>query len=789
MSSNPERLLLGLVDLSGHVVHGYVLDPEHESEALVVELLLDGLPYRVARADQFNATLAREGARDAFHGFVFVVPQALLESAALAEVRLANDGVLIGQSLQLPADGRPALAALGPGHVAWLGGLRFGGWVAAEKADDVVLRGLIDENQVVEARSSGWTTVALQGMELAVPAFSFHLPTRFADGRAHRIDLVTPNGEVLPPGPVTFVAFEDGLARFLARQSDVASEQVRGALFDKLIPQSLPFDAFDAWLRRFPPQPPDGSRSPPVAIALIGEHGLDESLASLQDQDYGWVAGVLPWRGDAADFDPGELDLFLEGEAASCEVVIFALSGTLFQAGALATLAGCLADGYGAECAYSDVIAGGSEEPPMLVAYPAFDRERFLEQGYAAWFFALTREAALAAGRAGANNLFRVFDSSGRGDGGSDATPLHVPAFLAILPPLPLARALPSLVEAGRRSCAAADVQARIEPLVTARFPAVRVRRRPPRGLVSIVISVRNGAENLRRCMAGLKAQVSAHDLEFIVVDNDSSTPDTADLLAEIATDGVQIVRLRGPRNLARSANCGVAIASGDKVCFVDQHVVLGSTDAIDEMVGRCAGASAVGGMLTGPSGGIGDAGLVLSFRDGAVKAFGGHAVDDPGYAEMLQTAREVSALSGELLMVHRETFLAAGGMDEVGFPLFFPSVALCLKLRAAGHRLVFTPHARGLWSGSMGKGPPKDDEGRARFDRELARLRATWPAALSNDLFYNPMLALDGPPYSALAWPPRGCEPRRPTRPASAAADRVSDAGEPPAQGSDGGS
>jgi hypothetical protein len=43
--------------------------------------------------------------------------------------------------------------------------------------------------------------------------------------------------------------------------------------------------------------------------------------------------------------------------------------------------------------------------------------------------------------------------------------------------------------------------------------------------------------------------------------------------------------------------------------------------------------------------------------------------------------------------------------------------------------------------------------------------LRQRWPAAIDNDRFYSPVLALNGPLHAALAWPPRDTRPRWPDR------------------------
>jgi len=54
---------------------------------------------------------------------------------------------------------------------------------------------------------------------------------------------------------------------------------------------------------------------------------------------------------------------------------------------------------------------------------------------------------------------------------------------------------------------------------------------------------------------------------------------------------------------------------------------------------------------------------------------------------------REVDWVSGAFLVARREAFEAAGGFDE-GFFLYYEDIDLCLRLRAAGRRVVFVPEA-----------------------------------------------------------------------------------------------
>ena len=99
--------------------------------------------------------------------------------------------------------------------------------------------------------------------------------------------------------------------------------------------------------------------------------------------------------------------------------------------------------------------------------------------------------------------------------------------------------------------------------------------------------------------------------------------------------------------------------------------------------------------------------------------------------------------------------------MDEVLFPVNFNDVDYCLKLRARGQSIVFTPHAKLLKLGSAAPAPELAPDRKARLDRELRNLRSKWGSVLAADPYYSPLLSRDQMPYSALAWPPGSAEPR----------------------------
>ena len=46
-------------------------------------------------------------------------------------------------------------------------------------------------------------------------------------------------------------------------------------------------------------------------------------------------------------------------------------------------------------------------------------------------------------------------------------------------------------------------------------------------------------------------------------------------------------------------------------------------------------------------------------------------------------------------MLTRRADYEHVGGFDEINFPINFNDVDYCLKLRALGKRIVFTPHAQ----------------------------------------------------------------------------------------------
>jgi O-antigen biosynthesis protein len=223
------------------------------------------------------------------------------------------------------------------------------------------------------------------------------------------------------------------------------------------------------------------------------------------------------------------------------------------------------------------------------------------------------------------------------------------------------------------------------------------------------------------------------------------------------------ILRVPGAFNFARLNNRAARTARGDMLCLLNNDVTALDENWLDEMLSRIdeTEVGAVGALLLWPSKVVQHGGVVLGTSFAVAHAFNDRMEDDPGYGDLLHVAHECSAVTAACMVTRRRDYLDVGGMDEARFPINFNDVDYCLKLRARGQRIVFTPHAKLIHFESASRGLDLTADRKARFERELQNLRSRWGNVLTADPYYSPLLARDPLPFSGLAWPPGSREPR----------------------------
>jgi len=267
----------------------------------------------------------------------------------------------------------------------------------------------------------------------------------------------------------------------------------------------------------------------------------------------------------------------------------------------------------------------------------------------------------------------------------------------------------------------------------------------PPR--VSLIVPTRDRADLLQRCVDGLLNRTDYPDIELLIIDNESQAAETLDLLAMLARDKrVRVIPFPGAFNYSAINNEAAALATGEVLVLINNDVDVIEPGWLREMVGHVLRpkVGAVGARLLYANRTIQHAGVALGvcgFEDGPGVAghFGTETdANDPGYFGQSALTREVSAVTGACLAVRKSVFESVGGLDAEHLSIAFNDIDLCLRLRAGGLRIVWTPFAELYHLESASRGFDLDPGKIDRFRREYYTMRERWGPVLDNDPFYN---------------------------------------------------
>lgn len=304
-----------------------------------------------------------------------------------------------------------------------------------------------------------------------------------------------------------------------------------------------------------------------------------------------------------------------------------------------------------------------------------------------------------------------------------------------------------------RERCAELDPGAEVSPggLLPHTY-RVRWSLPSPPPLVSVIIPTRNGLDLLRTCLSTIDAAAGAVPLELVIVDNGSDDPATVRWLEEWVSGGPQrrVIRDDGPFNYPRLNNRAAAEAAGGLLLLCNNDIEFTQADAIEEMVRQVLrpGVAAVGARLLYPDGTLQHGGVVLGLGGVAGHAHKHLMAGAMGSFGRAVLPRQVSAVTGALMMVRADCFREVDGLDE-DLAVAFNDVDLCLRLREAGHAIVWTPHAEAVHHESVSRGPEDSPAKRKRFIEEVSFMRARWSRELDADPFYSPHLTRQREDYS----------------------------------------
>ncbi len=497
---------------------------------------------------------------------------------------------------------------------------------------------------------------------------------------------------------------------------------------------------------RVQPEPGEPRAQPLVSVLVpagpLARRGF--TMASIERQSYrNWELVAV-----------GELPEMLR--AARGELVALVLPGDALLPRALERSVGALIDRPSAPLLYTDeglLDAGGAPLRPRFK--PDWSPDTLLSLPYTGQLTLFRRALADGLGglRAGLSPAAALYDLTLRLT--EHGTPLHLPELL-------YQRRLPGPASASREwidvvtaAIERRGLDASAEPgLAGPMSVAVRrtIRGQPS---VAIVVPFRNRVELLERCIASVRERSSYRNYHILAVDNGSDDPATLAYLRTLAGDpAIRVLHYPERFNFAAINNFAAEQTEAELLLLLNNDTEVLNRDWIEALLEHAQRPEVgiAGARLFYPDGSLQHAGVVVGLAGLAGHPFdgwpdgGAGASTAAGYGGEVLAVRNVSAVTAACAMIRRALYREVGGMDAARFCISFNDVDLCLRLRAAGYLVVYTPHAELIHHTSASRG-------RSSNLVEDEFLRERWAAQLDADPYYNPNLSLQ------VAYRPRFCE------------------------------
>ena len=265
--------------------------------------------------------------------------------------------------------------------------------------------------------------------------------------------------------------------------------------------------------------------------------------------------------------------------------------------------------------------------------------------------------------------------------------------------------------------------------------------------LVSVIIPNKDHRADLDLCLTSLLDKGTYRNLEVIVVENNSTEPETFDYYEELQEKrkNVRVVTWKRKFNFSAINNYGVTFAHGEYLLFLNNDVEVIEPDVIREMLGyaRRDDVGIVGARLLYQDDTIQHAGVVIGFGGIAGHTFIGLHQAENSYFHRAMCAQDYSAVTAACMMSKRSLFDQVGGFREE-LAVAFNDIDYCLKIRSLGKKVVYNPYALLYHYESKSRGLEDTPEKVERFNREVARFIGYWPEIVINgDPYYNPNLTL----------------------------------------------
>ena len=276
--------------------------------------------------------------------------------------------------------------------------------------------------------------------------------------------------------------------------------------------------------------------------------------------------------------------------------------------------------------------------------------------------------------------------------------------------------------------------------------------------LVSIVIPTRGQVREVRydpvvvanNCVRSIVEDSTYENYEIVVVADQSTAPDVLEYLHEMGGERLRIVRFDRPFSFSGMINVGAVRSHGEHLLLLNDDIEVIGSDWMTAMLeySQQPEIGAVGAKLLYPDGRLQHVGV--RFEEGLPgHLYHGFSGDFNGYSNNVRVVQNCLAVTGACLMTRRELFEQVGGLSTT-LPVNYNDIDYCMKLRDAGHRVLYDPDLVLYHFESSSRSNEVEDWEKDRF-------RGRWQQLAAVDPYSNPNLRHGAPKLaSPFAWMPR---------------------------------
>ncbi|RII78723.1 glycosyltransferase [Pseudomonas monteilii] len=261
--------------------------------------------------------------------------------------------------------------------------------------------------------------------------------------------------------------------------------------------------------------------------------------------------------------------------------------------------------------------------------------------------------------------------------------------------------------------------------------------------LVSIVVVCGDDLGSVQQSVQSVIEQTTYPRYEVLIVagsDVDEATVEWLDAMSDIGGGILRVLRIPFAGDEAVLFNSGARHAEGEYLFKLSACLQVTEPGWLDELLqhGQRPEVGVVGAKIFDRFDKVAEAGIVLGVGQAVGPAFAGEDVQARGYLQRLQVVQNWSAVSGDCLLIRKALFDSLGGLDTQQFSSGLAEVDLCLRVKAQGYLVAWTPY---VCMRTYAREPLLEASTRSMLETRL--FRDQWLSSLIRDPAYNPNLNL----------------------------------------------